>query len=377
MTATSGAAPDVRRLLDALLADGRPPTLPERRALAEAAEPALDAALASLVRDHGAAVLPVLAALDGEPTSRALRRAVRRARYRLAQRGLLPAAPPEPRPAAGRTESPVQAWLSGVDGRGSRAAWILFEGAAGALRLCSLILNDQAGILEAAGGAVTRKRLDRELRELRASQKLPWVESDARRAAGLVVEALALHRALGTRPPAAFDRWQPLFADHPAAGLPTLPAPDPALVERGAELLTRPELAGWFLDPERVQADALERLQARESRLVLPDPVKAEREAALVDRVLEREMDAAGRARWGRRLAEMALVFRAAGRPDDADLAAAVAAALLDPAAEVRRQPFARALAVRSLDVAGEVALGRLSADEASRRPHAPASAGG
>lgn len=274
MTATSGAAPDVRRLLDALLADGRPPTLPERRALAQAAEPALDAALASLVRDRGTAMLPVPAALDSEPTSRALRRAVRRARYRLAQRGLLPAAPPEPRPAAGRTESPVQAWLSGVDGRGSRAAWILFEGAAGALRLCSLILNDQAGILEAAGG------------------------------------------------------------------------------------------------------DALERLQARASRLVLPDPVKAERAAALVDRVLEREMDAAGRARWGRRLAEMAPVFRAAGRPDDADLAAAVVAALLDPAAEVRRQPFARALAVRSLDVAGEVALGRLSADEASRRPHAPASAG-
>jgi hypothetical protein len=369
MTGASGAAPDVRRVLETLLAAGRPPSAVERAALTGAPEPVLDAALADLVREHAAAALPVLAALDDGPTSRALRRAVRRARYRLEQRGLLP--PPERPPAPPRTEAPVRAWLSGVDGTGSRAAWIVFEGAYGALRLCSLILNDEAGILDAAGGAVTRKRLEHELGELRASQKLPWVEAEPRRAAGLVAEALALHRALGTAPPPAFERWRPLFAEVAPAGPPAGPPPDPTLVERGAELLARPELAGWFLDPERVHADALERLQARESRLVLPDPVKSEREAAIVDRVLARELDDAARARWGRRLAEMALVFRAAGRPDDADLAGACSAALLAPAADPRRQPFARALAVRALDVAGEVALGRLGADEVSRRPRA------
>jgi len=56
---------------------------------------------------------------------------------------------------------------SGIDGSGSRAAWILFEGGlGGGLRLCSLILNDEAGIMDAAGGPIARKRLEAELRGL-------------------------------------------------------------------------------------------------------------------------------------------------------------------------------------------------------------------
>src|SRR5438876_2590967 len=39
-------------------------------------------------------------------------------------------------------------WLSGIDGSGSRAAWILFEGPYGGGALCSLILNDVVGITD-------------------------------------------------------------------------------------------------------------------------------------------------------------------------------------------------------------------------------------
>src|SRR5207247_265087 len=71
---------------------------------------------------------------------------------------------------------------------------------------------------------------------------------------------------------------------------PALPAADPALVERSAALAELPEMAGWFLDPEAVQADAVELLAARASRLVVSDQVKAEREDAIVGRVIEREL---------------------------------------------------------------------------------------
>ena len=60
--------------------------------------------------------------------------------------------------------------------------WILFEGAFGGHALCSLIVNDEAGVLEVAGGEITRKRLETELAALRASQKLPWVETEPARA---------------------------------------------------------------------------------------------------------------------------------------------------------------------------------------------------
>src|SRR5262249_20185364 len=156
--------------------------------------------------------------------------------------------------------------------------------------------------------------------------KLPWVEIDPGRAAGLVAEALDRHRDAGTGPPAAFERWRPRFDDVPAAAAPARAPADSALLERSGELLDLPELNGWFLEPERVQPEAVEMLQARESRLVVSDQIKAEHREAVITRVVERELTPEVRGRWARRLAEMALVFDSAGRGEHAALASAAAA---------------------------------------------------
>ncbi|HKW94299.1 MAG TPA: VWA domain-containing protein [Methylomirabilota bacterium] len=227
------------------------------------------------------------------------RRAVRRAFYRLEQSGVRPAraaAGAPVRPVVTReAEHPVRAWLSGIDGSGSRAAWILFEGGlGGGLRLCSLILNDEAGIMDAAGGPIARKRLEAELRRLRESQKLPWVEVDGGRACALVADALALHERLGTVPPPEFARWKRVFAAaaRPPQSEPAAAPPRPELLERSPSLLDLPELMGWFVDPGRVQHEALALLQARESRLVVSEQIKAEREAAILDGAIETHVPA-------------------------------------------------------------------------------------
>ena len=369
MTADDPRVSAARASLDAALAGDSP--APDLRGLPD---DTLDDVVAAFADDRGADALPLLTRLASGGGDRGVRRAARRALYRLAQRGVAPALAAAPRPiVTRRAERAIHAWLSGVDGSGSRATWIVFEGTYGGLRLCSLILNDTLGITEAAGGDITRKRLDRELAALRESQKLPWVETDPARAVGLVAEALAVHAAASTSPPASFAPWRALFASAPAADPPALPdSPDPALLERSATLLERPELAGWFLDPESVQSDAVELLETRESRLVLSDQLKAEREAAIVDHVIERELGEPGRRVWGRRLAEMALVLEGAGLPEPAAMARAVAAALGSADFEPRRLPFVRALAARSLEIAGEVTLGRVSAAEVSRKPKAP-----
>jgi hypothetical protein len=177
-----------------------------------------------------------------------------------------------------------------------------------------------------------------------------------------------LHRARGTSPPAAFARWDRLFVATPPAPLPPLTT-DSALLEQSASLLELPELAGWFLDPESVQSDALDLLQVRESKLVVSDQIKSEREDAIVTRVVERMLTPEARARWARRLIEMAFVFGATGRPELVALAEAAAAALADEARSVTLQPFARTLAHRGLEIASEVALGRIPASEVSRKP--------
>ena len=357
-----------RRALDAAIDD---PARLDAAPLTALAPAALDDTLRAFADAHGPAALAVLESLTAPRLDRALRRAARLAVYRLGQRGVAAPAKPAARPVVERrAEAAARAWVSGIDGSGSRAVWMLFDGALGGMALCSLIVNDEVGILDAAGGEISKKRLEAELAALRASQKLPWLEVEPPRALALVGEALTLHRALGTSPPAAFGRWDRLFTATPPAPLPPLTI-DAALVEQSATLLELPELAGWFLDPGSVQSDAVDLLQARESKLVVSDQIKAEREDAIITRVVERELTGAARPRWARRLAEMAFVFRATGRLEPAAVAEAAAAALADEERAVTHQPFARALAQRGLDFASEVALGRIPAAEVSRKPGA------
>lgn len=361
-----------RSALDAAVADpARLDTAP-LTALAAADAAALDTTLRAFAEAHGAAAMRVLDALTSARLDKTVRKAARLAVYRLGQRGIAPAPKPAPRPVVERRqERAARAWLSAVDGSGSRAVWLLFETATGGFDLCSLIVNDEVGIVDAAGGEITKKRLETELAALRASQKLPWVEVEPARAMQTVGEALTLHRARGTSPPAAFQRWDRLFSPAEPAPLPSGEI-DTALVEQAPALLELPELAGWFLDPEPVQADALEILQGRESKLVVSDQIKAEREEAVLSRVVERDFTLEVRRRWARRLAEMVFVFESTGRPEQAALVAAAGRALADETREARTDPFARALAQRALDIAAEVALGRLSAAEVSRKPGGP-----
>jgi hypothetical protein len=355
-----------RALLDAALAD--PATGIDRLRALSPGE--LDAALQALVRERGEAALPLVAALVEHGHGEA-RRVARRVRYRLARAGLTVPAP-EGRPVLGRRPlRPLRAWMSGLDGSGSRAAWILFEGPWAGLLLCSVIINDVEGVLEAAGGEITKKRFETELGRLRASQKLPWVELPPAHAIARVAEARAIHTARGSSPPADFARWEPLFAraegGAPAGG--PAPAWDPSQAARAVQLFDLPELAGWFLDPEHVQGDAVQLMEARASRLVVADHVKSEREAAIVTTAAEREFSAEVRRRWASRLEEMALIFDLTARPDAAALARAAAGQLADAGCPAPQVAFARGLAWRALEVAAEVAAGRVSASEVSRQP--------
>jgi len=333
-------------------------------------EEALDERLRAFANAHAADALPALTQLADHASERALRRAAKRALYRLSQRGVAPAPAPPPAPVVQRrAPRAIRAWLSGIDGSGSRAVWILFEGPYGGGALCSLILNDVIGITEVAGGDITKRRLEAELASLRAAQKLPWVEAEPARAVGLVAESLLIHHERGTAPPSAFGRWQPFFADAAAPEPPPAPVANPDLLARSDQLLGLPELGGWFLDPETVQSDALEIQETRQSRLVVSDQIKAERQEAILTRVIERELGPEARRRWARRLAEMAWIFSATDRPEQAAIATAAAAAFADSDASLLRHPFARALVQRALELAGEVAAGRLRAADVSRKP--------
>ena len=90
----------------------------------------------------------------------------------------------------------------------------------------------------------------------------------------------------------------------------------------------------------------------KNSRLVVSDRVKAEREAAIVDRAIEKAFAGPARQRSARRLGEMALLVQATA-----------------PGEPAESLPLVRARAARGLELGGEVALGRVKAAEVSRAP--------
>ena len=365
----------------------------------------LDAALRWLVREHGAAALPILRhcladrpdraiaaahalgtlplpeaaqaleATEGRAATKPVRTAARRALYRLRQAGVdRPAAVSSPAP---RRIGLGDAWASAIDGTGGRGLWLTLAGPYGERTLLAAVLSDELGLLDFSTGAMPKKRIDEQLRSVQAESPLPWVAVPPDWAWATLVAAVERTRAADRPVPPELEAWIKRLgapASEPApvyARLPAEAAAEPALLESSATLLALPELAGWFLDPESVQSDAVDLLQARESKIVVSDQIKAEREDAIITGVVERELTGAARPRWARRLAEMAFVFRATERLEPAAVAEAAAAALADEERAVTHQPFARALAQRGLDFASEVALGRIPAAEVSRKPGA------
>jgi hypothetical protein len=369
--------------------------------------------LRELVRRHGREALPLLrrclvagrvdwavaaaGALAGLPTAdtaatlaaaeprapgKEARTAIRRALYRLRQVGITPPAAPAPVRSAPAPPAPRTAWASAVDGTGSRGVWVVLEGGLGERVLLSAIVNDTVGLLDFAGGGIAKKRLDERLDALRRDSPLPWVEVPVSWAVHLLAEAAERAAALGAPLPADLARWRPTLQAPPPAEPPIYgrvgppdAAADATALERSGELLALPELASWFLDPPTVQGEALELLEARESRLVVSDQIKAERRAAVIDRVIERQLDGEARRIWQHRLEEQAWVLQATGRAGEAQQAVAVARALADAERPAHRVPFVRGLVERSLEIAGEVALGRIPADEVRRVPRRPSGA--
>ena len=165
-------------------------------------------------------------------------------------------------------------------------------------RLCSLILNDEAGILEAAGGPITRKRLEAELRlAARAPEAALGGQRSAPARRRLVAEALALHARLGTEPPAGvLALARVFFADRGrdaarSARRRRPPRSTAPCSDRSAELARPPGARRMVRRARRSSSeDALALLQARESRLVVSEQIKAEREAAIVDGVIDRHL---------------------------------------------------------------------------------------
>ncbi|MBI4515611.1 MAG: hypothetical protein HY699_07325 [Deltaproteobacteria bacterium] len=305
-------------------------------------DPAADLALAARLGAQPAdSSVALLLEIDARTADKLVHKEVKRALYRLEQRGIS-------RPAQPGTTAPVPAlapqiegYLSAIDGRGDQLVWLVRQLPSGVAHFLAMI-NDPAGLREVALNQVTRRAV-RELRqELEDKHEIRMVETEWRYCDFLI------HRAFGW----AQQRGTPVVADYPglrnqivklpaATDLPPLIfshleaaaiRADAALLADSPALFEEKELRTWFFEEEALKPYLEALAAANDSPLVLSPSQQKDRFRVAMEQAVEELFGGHWQESWCRRLYTMAYYFAATRRELAAQRACAVALALVDSA---------------------------------------------
>ena len=317
--------------------------------LAGADGAALAAALGELASAEVAALLLALEPRAGE---RAVRKEIRRALYRLRQRGVPVPAPPAPA-ATARTPA-AEGFLSPFDGRGDRLIWIVRPLPSGGSFLVAAQLNEPEGLRDVSAGEASRKQIRAARQKLEADSDMRLVAADWRTLDALLVEAharagggtvrerdyLRLRPRLTSEPPR--PPAEPVSARVAAPGA----EESAALASGSAALLEEPELRGWLPAPEAAAPFVEEIAGLRDSPLVLSRLAEEERVREILGRAARALFPPAVLAR---RLAGTAYLLAETGRALAARRALAVALVLGARPADAMEIPLVAALVERAV----------------------------
>jgi hypothetical protein len=326
-----------------LRAAGFDPAAPPAEALARLGElraaPGVSAgaiarALGAIANTEAAAMLAGMEAT----ASGALRREVRRALYRLRQRGIAPAgsAAPQRPPALPAAAAGLSALFSPIDGDGARIIWLLKQRRGGGIARLWGLLADHEGLINVALSELSRRELRTERAEMERRAGVAMVEGDARLADYIFCEAFRRTPAekrsqvgnfltlrteiLGSPPPA--EIVHPIYAEMASA----------LKHEPSAELLKEPEIAAWKFSPTAIKTYVDEIKSIRESVLVLNRVQQEGRINIVVERAGGELLGGERAAAVRRRLEDIAYYMAHSGRREPAGWAAAAAARLRDGA---------------------------------------------
>jgi hypothetical protein len=291
----------------------------------------------------------MLAAMEAG-ASGALRREVRRALFRLGQRGIAPAAvaAAPARPAASPpAASGLSALFSPVDADGARVVWLVKERRGGGLARLWGLLADSEGLIDVALSELSRRELRTERAEMERRAGVTMVEGNAHLADYILCEAfrrtpadkrsqvgnfLTLRTEIVGSPPPT-EIVHPIYAEMASA----------LVHEPGADLLKEPEIAAWKFPPAEIKPYVDEIKSIRESVLVLNRVQQEERINVIVERAVGELLGGERAGAIRRRLEDIAYYMARSGRREAAGWAAAAAARLRD-GADVSRIAFFQAL---------------------------------
>jgi hypothetical protein len=299
-------------------------------------------------------VAALLVELEPGIGARPVRKEVRRALYRLRQRGVPVPQPTAPSLAATAAAPPAaEGLLSAFDARGDRVIWIVRPLPAGASLLVLAQLNEPGGLRDLHVSEGTKKQLRTVRQRMEAESGFRLVPADWRTLDALLVEAH--ERAAASERERDYLRVRPRLTSEPPRP-PAEPvsrrAPPPgadevpALAAGSATLLDEVELRGWY-PPAEAAAPFVEEIRTvRASPLVLSRPAEAERVREVLRRAAAILFPPVVLAR---RLEGTAYVLAETGRISAARQALAVARVLGERPADALEVPLVAALVERGV----------------------------
>lgn len=280
-----------------------------------------------------------------------LRRELRRALFKLRQRGIEPTPGETPQSeisavAAPASEIGLSALLSPADGDGARVIWIMKARPGAGLRRLWGLVSERDGLFGINLANLNRKELRHERTDLERRAGVSMIEADWRVADFILCDAwrrtpeshrgevrnfFAMRTELIAQSPPN-DLKHPVY-DEFAAEL----AHEPS-----ADLMKEPEIAAWPIAPAIVKPYADEIAGLRNSVIVLSRVQQEERVVTVVERAIAELLVGELGTRLRRHLEDTAYYFARTGRDAQAAWAAAAAARLRD-GADLKRGAFFQA----------------------------------
>jgi hypothetical protein len=281
-------------------------------------------------------VLDLLGEIEKSAVDRDVKKELKRAYFKLAQRGIArheeAAADKKPVSLFERSGD-TEAYMSAVDGGGGRLVWIAKAQANRGLQVIQAMVHDRDGLLRFGGVQMKRKELrgmaDQIKREHGVTMiAIPWEFADQ-----MIYEGYERAKARGQSGLEQFHEIRSLIGsakpraiEHPIyARLGSADRRDGPWREQSRRLLDEPELRYWVVLDDWIK-DYLSQIdEARHSPLVLNPVQKEERLAAIVREAVKSLCAGDNGKAFKRRMEDTALYFYETRRATQAHLALAVA----------------------------------------------------
>jgi hypothetical protein len=333
--------PELQKGLEQLRREGVDTETPALEVLTQRSGAGIDtdravAFLLGRIADPGA--VAALSSMEQRAGDKAVKREIRRALYKLSQKGL---AVPEPKISADtrpafRLGPEIEGYISSTDGAGNRLVWLVRPHPGGGIQVLQGMFNDQEGLVHANAGVTRRKELRKMAEEMKESQgftmvAVPWTYADR-----ILYEAFEKAKAAGRSGVeqfpslrGAFNSAKPAVAEHPIYARVNLDDIRSGVWRNlSGKLFEEREFESWILEKDRIEPYLEKIEEARGSRLVLNKVQQEERVAGIVREAVQELFSGDKGKVFQRRMEDMALYLIETKREQEAKLALSVALAV-------------------------------------------------